>query len=270
MNNDNKKKKKNSPPTTLLHYTSWEAFNGMISGIQNNSDGEPCLLFHASHIYAMNDALEWRYFFDKFYTSSEISKKIKDEIEKERENLGDTYVLSFSNNKKKSSVNQIPMWYMYANGGMGACLAFNYKILCDKTKNYIENKKCQYLNITGITEKAREWRDNMKKKMNKRQSISDMIKPLFIEASICKNEGWKYEDEYRFVQISKDPKYKVGKLGLVAYQEVLIPLKALKTITIGPKANQKVIHHSLQLLHDKFYNNPKEGFQIAESKLKIQ
>jgi len=263
-----KKQKKTSIPTTLLHYTSWEAFLGIFdNSLKSNSYD---LTLHASQVYAMNDRIEEKFILDEFFTESDVMTKIREKVKSVKDKEGETYIVSFSRSTIVRS-NRISPWLMYASNGRGVCLHFDYK----KIEEIIgENKnmricECKYCDKDTIREKAKELRYQIKEQRDA-QNEKALIKELLFTASTYKPKCWQEEKEYRIIQINKNPKYKVGRLGLVSYQEINIPLDALKTITIGPMANKRIVRHSLQLLHERLYDDVKKGFKIEVSKLQIQ
>lgn len=257
-------------PTTLLHYTSWNSFCGMIQPILNNEEGiNKELCFHASHIYAMNDMTEGKLIFDFFFTGSKILDDIEGKMEEVRKETGEPYVVSFSRSTKDIEQNNIPMWMMYADGGKGVCLHFDYESIKENINDNVKMVECKYQNLEEIKKNAREKRDTIKKDHKKGIDITHQLQEMLLEAPSYKWKNWKYEKEWRLVCVSKSPKFKVGRLGLVPYQEIKLPLSALKQITIGPCANQEVIEHTLNILKRNI-GEEAINLKIDSSNLKIQ
>lgn len=257
-------------PTTLLHYTSWSSFQGMLQFVLDAKENkERYLCFHASHINAMNDRTEGKLILDYFFTGSGLLNDIQEKMSEVREKAGEPYVISFSHSKQGIEHNIIPMWMMYADGGKGVCLHFDYKLIKDNIPNDVKLMECQYKTIGEIKSIAKVKRDNIKDEFKGNRDITNLLSDLMFDIPLYKEKYWEYESEWRLVTIKNNPKYKVGRLGFVPYQEIRLPLSALTKITIGPCANQEVIENTLNLLKSELDIEEKK-LHIGKSKLKIQ
>lgn len=263
-------------PKTLLHYTSWEALLGMLNSTIGKEEPHE-LTLHASHISAMNDCSEGKLMFDYFFTGSDISEEIRKKYLEYQKEKGDWYVVSFSSSREMEE-NIIPLWKMYADGGKGVCLHFNFRNLNDyidkhkklEKNNYdIELVECQYMTKKEIIKDAEALRAKIKQEIKRGNDLSSLIKKLLYKSSTIKERYWAYEDEYRLLIMSKDANYKIGGLGLVPYQKIQLPISLIKKITIGPMATQDVEEHCLQLLRSTL-NLSNNDLKINNSKLELQ
>gem|GEM_PF-3533874 len=209
---------------------------------------------------------ELRFFLTKFFTSSNSKRILENELNKLISENGDLYVLSFMKSDRKTS-GKLPMWKMYADNGKGICLKFSSEIL--KSSELCEIKKCEYKTKT-------EMQFLVSKKNAEIKSVDDKksyLMNLQEEAAIYKYDYWKYEDEYRLIKRSNEPKFKTNSLGIISYIDIKIPLKYLSEILIGPMANQTIVEKTLQQLKTSLLNKHGENnvkFKINKSKLKLQ
>jgi hypothetical protein len=144
----------------LYHYTSTDAFVGMIAGGQSLAsrnvfiDKEKVLLFWANSVYTMNDPLEMMYGYDivkkmidradeKNILSSYYNQiVINDYTEEEKNNLfrnhffnveKTPFVISLSqsqgNDSNDNNDEELFMWSMYADSGKGVRLGFGKDVI---------------------------------------------------------------------------------------------------------------------------------------------
>ena len=262
------KNKKESQSDYLLHFTSIEAFLGMLSPWMNSDKKEdaPYLTLHATVFSKMNDAGENKIIYDNFFTDSEWKNQIKTQYENYLK-TEKPYVISFVRGELKSKID-IPMWLNYGKGATGIYLRFDLKKLNEyyKGKENYRFDKCQYVNSQDKKDKIADL--NLYRRIGNCDSLFDEIKETSI---FLKDKCWEYENEWRIVKFEKDEnaKQKITSRGVIEYTEITIPLNTLSKIHIGPKANKEWCEQTLKVILAKIkdYNC---SFNIEISNLKIQ
>lgn len=262
------KNKKESQSDYLLHFTSIEAFLGMLSPWMNSDKKEdaPYLTLHATVFSKMNDAGENKIIYDNFFTESEWKSQIKTQYENYLK-TEKPYVISLIWGERDYQKN-IPMWLNYGKGASGIYLRFDLKELNEyyKDKENYRFDKCQYVNSKDIKAKIADL--NLYRRIGNCDSLFDEIKETSI---FLKDKCWEYENEWRIVKFEKDEnaKQKITPRGVIEYTETTIPLNTLSKVHIGPKANKEWCEQTLKVILAKIkdYNC---SFDIEISKLKIQ
>lgn len=261
------KSKKGNQSPYLLHFTSIEAFLGMLSPWMNSGKKkDPYLTFHATVFSKMNDAGENKIIYDNFFTDSEWKNQIKTQYENYLK-TEKPYVISFVRGELKSKID-IPMWLNYGKGATGIYLRFDLKKLNEyyKGKENYRFDKCQYVNSQDKKDKIADL--NLYRRIGNFDILFDEIKETSI---FLKDKCWEYENEWRIVKFEKDEnaKQKITPRGVIEYTETTIPLNTLSKIHIGPKANKEWCEQTLEVILAKIkdYNC---SFDIEISNLKIQ
>ncbi len=263
---------KESPPSSLHHYTSMDALTAMLNQVlKDNKKGNPMLTFHASMGYSMNDKAEGTLFADRIFTDSIGKTKLKEQFDDIKKTEGEIFVVSFSRSKRNSqNTGDVAMWNMYGDSNKGVILVFDYK----KLDAYAKGKDltlipCEYYKTEDITEVVTAINTSIKGIAN--IQIHNKLVEILYSTYSKKKWQWDYEGEYRLLLQNKDPLYKTGKYGLTAYSEVKIPLDCLKTIIIGPLAEQEIAEKSLNLIKNKLTQlNKGLNFSITKSNIQIR
>ncbi len=226
-------------PKILYHYTSVDALNGIIT---QNEYRDNILRFWCTEHNFMNDPKEiirGRELVKKQLISKinnpELKKELLDSYLSEKAVY---YILSLSN---KADI--LPMWSTYGQNGTGICLELD--------TTYIENReydisKCAY----SAEELLQQINSAIIAKTDKEQrSLCLEIAP---NSMLLKPPYYSYENEYRIMfLISHREKWLKPKLrlnrGIIAhFIEYEIPIKALKSIIIGPNNNMRKVGNSIQ------------------------
>ena len=236
-------------PESLYHYTTVAVLFKLFTGIK---DG--CLIFHASSLDFMNDSAEYA-------ASRRLCKDYVDELLIELQ-IGIPFALCFSD-----SGDNIPMWSMYANGGKGICMKFNYS----KLENYyreqkakgktIEFSQCRYQKISMEIEEPKpvDYPD------------VDRLATKIKEATFIKPDSFIHEREWRLTEWKswaspyiQDFLFKEVHNEICPYIEIPIPIDSLEDIILNPYASEHM-KTAVQLMRNKYA----EGFGINVEKSKI-
>ncbi len=221
----------------LYHYTSIEALiNGIIVKKPNKGE-ELCL--RATHNRYMNDPTEFEKGIALLNNLLSISNQLYGIDVKGAENAlklykSDFYFVCFS-----EEPDNLPMWNMYGSQGHGVALKFE-KFQQEQSNDWII--KCDYL-INNVKSRFEE--------LNK-ISLDVALTYLVLMPFILKNPAYSYEKETRFVGSFKDVEtyYRYRDGMAVPYKNVFIDKCILKSIVIGPAANQDEVEYSLRSFLD--------------------
>lgn len=256
-------------PNSVCHYSSFEALTHILD-VKNECLRERKMMnFHFGNPLQTNDKKEVHFFQDYVYTQKE-GQRLKNDIDRIKENIGDPFILSLMHQQEDKSTYprcEIPMWKMYGDNFSGIRLKFDFRKLkkhCEDIEG-IDLIKCKYCTITEMKERGRE----IRKSSNNGSNYSDLVN-LYKEAVSFKTYNWIYENEWRIVAWCKD----INKIDFLETSGRLfinqeIPLDCLEAIEIGPKADQIAIEGSLSLIKKKIGNIPENHFIIKKSKIQI-
>lgn len=296
----------------LYHYTSSDAFVGMINGgktITPNTDytgGERSLLFWASSVYTMNDPSEMLYGYD---IVKEMIKKadkqnkyalLYDQIEVEEKsgkllkdhffNVEKTpFAISFFQSKETASEEEndeeIFMWSMYGDSGKGVRLGFDEYIKAGKVMHYESATSAFYLCYDDIAFEKYYFpflqqqinesymtldsiKDVEKKTLEKITFLGSII-PFY--CSLLKNPNYKKEHEWRIITPSHDVSFSEVKIRtrkglIIPYIEMLVPIKYLKEIIVGPCCDFNLQKRNIELML-KSYGIDMETIRIERSEI---
>lgn len=252
---------------SVAHYTSLEVINIILNSALSSDNGEFTL--HLSHLAMMNDMGESRYVLDKYFTHSNIKKKLKDEWDSEFYPLNIPFVLStISTDSHTRNNGSLPMWKMYGDDCKGAFIRLDknklYKFCKDNGYEFME---CNYCTVKEVNEIIR---DLNKKNMEMKALFNDIL----CESSFTKRIDWEYEKEWRVLVKSNNEKIKTKNTsrGIVEYIEIAFPIKLIEEICIGPLANQDNTLASLDSLKKRIKAKFGENidFNITNSKIQIR
>lgn len=260
--------KKDSSPSSLLHYTSLDVVQILLSdAIKENRE---TLKFHASHLKMMNDLKEGSLILDKFFTDSGTKTALKEKWEKYIESHTPFVISLIKSTKTTKGKGGIPMWKMYGANGFGAYLRFDYDKLSEYcSENLFNLKKCDYSSNGYIKGKIKEL-NNYREEKNA-NNHDDYFDELLNISSFTKSIEWEYENEWRIL-IPKDQNTALTKStsrGIVEYTEVELPLTALKEICLGPLTDANSLM-SVRYLCDKLQDITDTKIKLEKSKIAIR
>ncbi len=223
------------------------------------------LSFHFGNLLQTNDSNEV-HFFEEYVYKNKGGRKLKEQIDEIKSNVGNPFILSLVHHVKDPSC-EIPMWKMYGQNFCGVRLKFNYTKLKDYYKNIQDTDliKCQYYYRTQMEERGKAIR-----KSNKDGLTSIGLESTYKESVVYKTYSWIYENEWRVITWVKDQTQvdfvrETGRL----YLKQEIPLDILDMIEIGPKADQVALYDCLSLIKEKLGPIKENHFKIEKSKLQI-
>ena len=269
---------KKGEPSSVIHFTSLEAFYGMLQPwFESANKVKPYLNFHATVFNKMNDLDEGCLIYNKYFTDSALKKDIKIEFEKWRENTGLPFIISFMYNQRSPEDWQtnIPMWMNYGRHGVGICLRFSFKEL----KTFCQNKnlifeKCTYHSTKEIQDTVSQFNKAHKGPNGGHLDFGYLQKQMIL----CKSKNWSYENEWRILKYvtEKDMKFKANSLNLIEYTNIRIPLKCLTGICVGYKLDFDSVQQSLKtilnIIKGRCGNDVEDldKVRIVQSRLHIQ
>lgn len=264
----------------VYHYTTINVLNDIINNYRESEDKNHFVLW-ASSAYAMNDSSEMLYGWEvtsrsflQYEESNNVSPKrslsvfMKQIIDSDvanvfyqhfyREELT-PFVLSFSENR-----DNLPMWSMYGEKGMGVCLCFDKERLSVVDEQFIAMPLLNvlYVNQSDNNENAskilgeviaNQYIDYLgKKRTTFRDKVLAISPALAIISAYIKDFTFKYENEMRIpiraVDIHKSVHFRTSTYGnIIPFIKVPIPIKSLKEIIIGPCVQSDSIKRGLLL-----------------------
>ena len=279
----------------LYHYTSVETLYKIFHNIEKN-----LIKLRANLFMKMNDPFDCQYLIkevSQFFSEKNMhisEDEIEKNIEKSMNEVGIPYVISLT--KLEDS---LPMWNMYGQKGHGVAIGFSKEDLQQAVSNFQnyggDKIRREHKNCFCRLYECKYW--------NKKEIIKKFIEPndlsidnngnvigLSNNENVCaisyliKHPSYKHEKESRVVfmdiasklhgkqQAHDQEAYVVSvddsKLKIFNYQELLIPLTAIKEIVCGPCTNkefvQKIIPESLHINVKQskipYTDSPKEIF----------
>ena len=260
----------------LFHYTTLDVFQCLIDGF----DGEN-LTFWASSIFSLNDSQEFLHGYEviqKQIEAYEVRKHLTQELclgpimDHHRNEILDRlfdneqmpYIVSFSHES-----DSLPLWNMYGANGHGINLGFwYYKLdisedvrqgfvvpnvdavfcLCDKlpAKDVLyEGLPIPQDAFEKIYRKSIEGTSNLTGNDLRNEQIKAIATLLFCFAPMIKHKSFSFEKESRYIAYPKDlsqVKFRTNARGnVVPYIKVKVPIKNLRSITIGPCSNYQAV-----------------------------
>ena len=152
----------------------------------------------------------------------------------------------------------LPMWKMYGNGGYGATLIFDTKVLIDEWKGLLQ--PCIYKN-TPQFDYLKEFffhpelhPEFAQLSSAQRTVVWFRLSTMFV--SIIKANDYLYEKEFRLVGLGneyfgdkREQKYRFSDNKIIPYVEALMPKSSLKGICLGPlvdSSNKETLEEYLQ------------------------
>ena len=255
MNNKMRQK-----PSSLYHYTSVEALYKIVD-VENGK-----LSFHLCNPLQSNDRKELAFFRDFLYegkTGTDIEKRMKS-LEKE---IGNSYTLSLIHQRRAKEANhKIAMWEMYGNKSKGIKIRLDFNDVKDYcNEQHIKLQLCKYHNSTEIRSIAQNERLTIKK--------SDFdtyeLERVYRDAVFYKDSEWIEENEWRMAVWSSASNVSLRPDGK-SYIQIMMPIHCLKSIEIGPKADQAVVKQGLDILAQKIKQRYSIEVKIIKSKLPIR
>ena len=255
-------KLKNKPkPSSLYHYTSVEALYNIV-------DVEKGLLnFHLCNPLQSNDKREID-FFKNYLTNGKTGEVIDARLAELEKIVGNPYTLSLIHERRIQEANhEIAMWEMYGDQSKGIKIRLCYKELKDYCKRHsVKFEQCKYMNHTEMNTIAKDER-NLLKQCSFNPATLERV---YRDAVFYKSSQWIEENEWRLAtwcnDLTKIGFHKNGK----SYVAVSLPIMCLKSIEIGPKADQLVVKNGLDILAQKILQKHSIKITIKESKLPIR
>lgn len=239
----------------VYHYTSAEAFLGMLKDIKKDTPFPKVLTFLATHLAYMNDPQESKY-------GEELAKEYIREKETESNCNYDLHVdsnpfypllknmfsISFS-----AENNSLPMWSMYGKFD-GLCLGFDLQ----KNEDFsnIGNPNTVTRVIYGKDHGIETLYKNIYSLFVTRRNIPSIIKNVaeatLYKALSCyiKHPAYSYEKEYRMIIVNKDIKFRCKNSIIIPYILHKIPVSKLKSIILGPTSRPELIKNSIKMMLD--------------------
>lgn len=267
-----KKAKGNSEPSSLFHYTKLSSLEYILpSSKEDIIDGVPYMDFRFSSPYQCNDPMEVHFFTDALYTSSDVSNKLKSDVEKEKERIGSPFIFCLIHHKRaemqKCPLTEIPMWNMYGDKNQGIRLRLDYKQLKKHCKEQqIELFPCIYLNKDKMQKETQAIREKMKSITEESQRVEE-YQDIYHKYVRYKTLNWSYEYEHRMAVWTKN----FETIGEKLYYHIKIPLQCLKAIQIGSSADYEM---GSKFIDDKKVIIQQLGFstdfKVEKSKLLIR
>lgn len=253
---------------SLYHYTSIEVLCKLLNGYRENmSTGN--MIFWASSIFTMNDPQEMRHgkeVLGKLIPANEIVFGIPPEDRLDISSVDCDKLLSdFKNSTFIISLSMksddLYMWNMYGDRGYGVMIEFDNCIKVDSiynTEDYDLEEVCYTDGIKNYpllrdiyNEGLTKWRsccNNEQSNKYKEDTISKLFKYL---CPSIKSASYEKEEEFR-IRINNVPiesiKFRVNNKILIPYIEVPIPVKYLRSITIGPCCDTALSKYTLRYL----------------------
>ena len=277
----------------LCHYTTIDALLHMIhtptkeehkevEANENESAYGYYLTFHATDAYMMNDKMEHKLILEEM---SDVIRKYNSKFQYETLSCGKPYIISFCKER-----DYLPMWQIYAKGGNGICLVFQFENddlsllnnLNESNREFsskdIDICSCSYESKSSLQNLKKKWESDIEREYKGgNQNLISSATPflhLFKDAIKYKSKDWEYEKEERLVCWKMYPQIKNGKNGICSYVEVKIPLLWLKEIIVGPSINQYINTYAIKEMirvkgWDKL-NNYGVDIKVTESKIALR
>ncbi|HNY05738.1 MAG TPA: DUF2971 domain-containing protein [Candidatus Egerieousia sp.] len=264
-------------PKILYHFTSLENIPSIISHDKK-------IHLRSTNINYLNDPNEFAaglkiHVFQYNNINPLLAKRnIKAALIEFSKFIGDIYITSFSESRDK-----LEMWNLYGKSGNGVVLGFLSNKLLDNNSFDKEFIKCAYNKNDFKLESNNFWENHGEVNCdNTPYSSKDtsLIRDLPFSCARYKHFAYEYEKEWRLCFLNEEfygnVKYPVfNKIShggeLMTYIENTYPLEALISITIGPTANYKKIHNTLESYLKGVYDDKKiNNIQIKKSSIKFR
>lgn len=276
----------------IYHYTSLDAFLQILGGAKGSNNKN--LTLWSSSAYAMSDATEMQLGytilrnFIKVYESKTFGKTdLYSKLPPEGDILftgkesaifmakGNTpFVISFTYNE-----DDFPMWKLYGNNGYGVCLGFDE----DCIENGLENGVSHFLHsvaydnyfqedmviLSSLFNSVKNAIDgtyslgstiDQCKKKELHETLLNRLCP-FISAFI-KTRHYAFENEVRLMSLyNLNGQRTIFRINynheIIPYIELSIPIRCLKSITLGPRISDNNHLSTLETLLSKAVNDVK-------------
>ena len=180
-------------------------------------------------------------------------------IDSVRQSLKTSHSISFSGYQ-----DVLPMWKMYGDGGNGAMLIFNTKLLLEKWEGQIQ--PCIYKNTPqydSTIEKLFHPESNTDLDLlSPAQKTFTWFQMLQMFVSILKTSDYSYENEARLVGLGNvyfgdkcEQKYRLSRGTIIPYVEAFMPKESLVGICLGPCVDSSNKETLEEFLKNKGYDN---------------
>lgn len=258
----------------LNHYTDCAALLGIVK-----PDG---LCMRATRFSHLNDSQEYRWISDKL-TPIKEQLAVKLGLEYDPDGHVYPYVLCFCD-----LADEALMWRLYGKNGYGFMLTLDYEEIARHAMNPYgtgNNPDC----LQGIVyANEKDWEEKFfgAYKIYQGKLSSGKTDDLDEVAAFMKRDIFEYENETRYMRpvhdiisfscndedsiIEKDGedvenvKFRESSFGVTPYIEIVLPKKALKSITVGFGYNFEQQRDSIKALLDQ---NGYENVEIVKSKI---
>lgn len=189
-----------------------------------------CLKFRATSALFLNDSSENQL----IPQALDILGVSVDKIMSIQNIAGQAYVVSFC-----KECDSLTMWRLYGNNGQGINIGINEEQL---KQFYTEKQRnvnicvfgcCQYTNTSELAEIIRK-SDAWKQYESNPNNLIPLL-AIYNQSLLYKHEAFQDENEFRIgIYEYADEEFIYKNNQVVPYQELLIPLDCIQTITIGP------------------------------------
>lgn len=234
--------------SSLYHYTSTEVLYCLLqSAMTTKAEASPSMTFRATNIQFLNDKSEYQFFVTKLkmdllrYDEEKYAGKNKEIILRNaqylafmKNNLTEPSVISFC---KKSD--DLTMWNLYGDHCKGGCLEFDK----DKLEQLSDTSlvDCVYISSDGKLFNDSDLQIALDYLNNISENPSKLLPPQNWQKIIdllcyTKNTDYINEAECRLIKRSEVYNFTPKHGCIIPYLDVKIPIDALKSITIGPCA----------------------------------
>lgn len=246
----------------LWHYTD---INGLLGILPKENSLQGDLSFHASTTYGMNDHKEIEFGFSIFEAALKEEFANEPNVDKapgaciqtdyidpilwqiRKWDTLNIFSVSFSRARDRLS-----QWRGYANGGYAlgldeATLERGILLGEEAPGRRFRFKDVSYLrlnrdeNVPAIRNDSSfiKVADSIRAMTPIEQVLDQIYHTIMMEIPFWKSESFSEEEEVRFVISANSPiNYRPSTLGPRAYMECTVPLSALKTVMVGPGANE--------------------------------
>lgn len=199
--------------------------------------------FYCSDYKELNDPMEGIY--KQSGLKGDVLKEIYDAKQKFK-------VCSFSEFKGADTQEALPMWAHYANNFCGCAIEIEVK------DNLINNHDAPILEVKYLSEV--DYKDRLKKLKEEGMSAEEIAKEILR----TKLEGWKYENEYRFIKSSSGNYHTVRSIKAIwVYEDGRANSRVRRKRRIAPK-NYKALYDAIRRIekaHGRKYEIKKIDFR---------
>lgn len=233
----------------LYYYTD---LNAIINGIFKYDD-KVCIW--ASRWSHLNDPQEVKIGLEELINHG-TPQWVVDDV---RQSLNKSHSISFSGYN-----DVLPMWKMYGDGGDGAMLVFNTKLLLERWGGQIQPciyKNTPQYNSTIKTLFCPESYSELDL-LSPTQKTFTWFQMLQMFVSVIKSNDYYYENEARLVGLGNvyfgdesEQKYRLSFGKIIPYVEAFMPKESLIGICLGPCVDYSNKETLEEYLKNKGYNN---------------